>query len=122
LAEHVAAIGMQQLDKESFLRDCTVLLDETRIGGALAQQCCTVLTAITPRDIDLIESYLGSSGELARCAEALKRHERDDQPALAAASDLWDNWLRARLTTKLQAIEGTDPLMSTPFPLPPKIR
>lgn len=121
MAEDVAAVGLQRLDRESFLQDCTAFFAENHVGGETARKCCKVLTDLTPREVELIESYLGSSGVLARCADALKRHATDDDPALAAAGELWDRWLRGQLEAKLQAIQGTDPLMSTPFPLPPKL-
>ncbi len=118
LSEEMAAIGLQRLDRESYLRDCQTLFDPAHPIGVVSRCWCGVLAQLTPREINLIDSYLGECGMLHRCAQAFQRHATAEDPPLAAASELWDQWLHDYLNAKLHALQGVDPLLSSPFPLP----
>jgi hypothetical protein len=118
LSEELAAIGLQRLDRESYLRDCQTLFDPASSIGDVSRCWYGVLAQLTPREIDMIDSYLGDSGMLYRCAQAYQRHATEEDPPLAAASEMWDQWLHDYLKAKLYALRGVDSLMSSPFPLP----
>lgn len=118
LSEELAAIGLQRLDRESYLRDCRTLFDPASSVGVVSRCWFGVLAQLTPREIDLIDSYLWETGMLHRCAEAFQRHATEEDPPLAAAGEMWDQWLHGYLESKLFALRGLDPLLSSPFPLP----
>ena len=66
LSEEMAAIGLQRLDRESYLRDCQTLFDPAHPIGVVSRCWCGVLAQLTPREINLIDSYLGECGMLHR--------------------------------------------------------
>ncbi len=114
----LATLGLTRLEREDFLRDCGTLLDENTIGGTWGRRCCEILTQLSPSEIELLESYLGCPGVLARVAAALASHADSDQRIEVAAGELWDSWLRQELDRRLRRLQGIDTLLSSPFPLP----
>ena len=120
-SEHVAALGLQRLSREAYLEDCRVLLDPSQLSGTCLLRCCQVLMTLTPEEIRMLESYVGSQGNLAQIAKVTARHAEEVHAGAweAAASELWDEWLAQRLEERLHFLHGINPLLASPFPLPP---
>ena len=120
-SKRIAGLGLQRLSRDAYLGDCRVLLDKGQLGGVCLHRCCEVLTMLTPDEIQLIESYAGSRGALARIAEVLARHAEQINAGAweAAASELWDDWLAQHLEERLHVLHGINPMLASPFPLPP---